>query len=135
MLKPARPSRHWTRLRLEPASRLEGAAAASRPSLDRSSSASFSCTWQSSPTQFPLPLAHIVEGSSEQMSTNLSMRLAETRVISRDAPALGPPLRGHGYVAGDGCCDSIRHVRALLPLNGAFYLAQRFAIDWEQIDD
>jgi len=87
------------------------------------------------PNAVPTTLAHIVEGSSEQMSTNLSMRLAETPVISRDAPALGPPLRGHGYVAGDGCCDSIRHVRAVLPLNGAFYLAQRFAIDWEQIDD
>ncbi|RVA20631.1 M23 family metallopeptidase, partial [Mesorhizobium sp. M7A.F.Ca.US.001.01.1.1] len=40
-----------------------------------------------------------------------------------------------GYVAADGCCDSIRHVRALLSLDGKFYLAQRFAIDWEQIDD
>src|SRR5215210_6965228 len=69
------------------------------------------------------------------MSINLSMRLAETSVIAKDAPSLGPPLRGRGYVAGDGCCDSIRHVRALLPLNGAFYLAQRFAIDWERIDD
>lgn len=49
--------------------------------------------------------------------------------------ALGPPLRGKGYVAADGCCDSIRHVRALLSLDGKFYLAQRFAIDWEQIDD
>jgi hypothetical protein len=83
----------------------------------------------------PTTLAHVIEGSSDQMSTDLSMRLAETSVIVRDAPALGPPLRGHGYVAADGCCDSIRHVRALLPLNGIFYLSQRFAIDWEQIDD
>jgi hypothetical protein len=47
---------------------------------------------------------------------------------------LGPPLIGAGYVAADGCCDSIRHVRALLALNGHFTLAQRFAIDWEQIE-
>ena len=46
---------------------------------------------------------------------------------------LGPPLKGEGYLAGDGCCDTIRHVRALLPLNGRFALAQRFAIDWEQV--
>lgn len=46
-----------------------------------------------------------------------------------------PPLRGHHYIAGDGCCDTVGHVRALLPLNGQFRLAQRFAIDWEQIDD
>jgi len=83
----------------------------------------------------PTTLAHVIEGSSDQMSANLSMRMAETSVIVRDAPALGPPLRGHGYVTADGCCDSIRHVRALLPLNGIFYLSQRFAIDWEQIDD
>ncbi len=47
---------------------------------------------------------------------------------------MGPPLIGKGYVAGDGCCDSIRHVRALLSLDGRFALAQRFAIDWEQAD-
>ncbi|MFO1119964.1 MAG: hypothetical protein U1E38_07665 [Rhodospirillales bacterium] len=48
---------------------------------------------------------------------------------------LGPPLRGRNYIAGDSCCDTIRHVRALLPLNGRFWPAQRFAIDWEQVDD
>ena len=37
-------------------------------------------------------------------------------------------------MVGDGCCDSIRHVRALLPLDGHLYLAQRFAIDWERVD-
>ena len=46
---------------------------------------------------------------------------------------LSPPLKGQGYLAGDGCCDTIRHVRALLPLNGRLALAQRFAIDWEQV--
>lgn len=55
--------------------------------------------------------------------------------VSRVAPpVLGPPLIGKGFVAADGCCDTIRHVRALLPLNGSFALAQRFAIDWEQVD-
>ena len=83
----------------------------------------------------PAKLAHIVEVSSEQLNTDLSMRLAEVSVITADVPALGAPLRGSGYVAGDGCCDSIRHVRALLALNGTFYLSQRFAIDWERIDD
>jgi peptidase M23-like protein len=85
--------------------------------------------------RIPDTLAHIVEGSSEQLNTDLSLRLAETSVITTDVPALGAPLRGDGYVAGDGCCDSIRHVRALLALNGTFHLSQRFAIDWERIDD
>jgi hypothetical protein len=83
----------------------------------------------------PAALAHIVDAAIEQPKTDVSMRLADTSVVSAQAPVLGAPLRGRGYVAGDGCCDSIRHVRALLALNGAFYLAQRFAIDWEQIDE
>jgi len=47
---------------------------------------------------------------------------------------LDAPLHGARYIAGDGCCDSTRHVRATLPLNGTAFDAQRFAIDWEQLD-
>ena len=86
-------------------------------------------------TPVPATLAHAVEASFEQPAADFSMRLAETSVVATAPPALGPPLRGRGFIAGDGCCDSIRHVRALLSLNGSFYLAQRFAIDWEQADD
>jgi len=48
---------------------------------------------------------------------------------------LDAPLRGERFIAGDGCCDSTRHVRATLPLNGRAITAQRYAIDWEQIDE
>lgn len=65
--------------------------------------------------------------------------LVETAAHIDVAPAadlvLEPPLRGARYIAGDGCCDSTRHIRATLPVNGAMYTAQRFAIDWEQLDD
>lgn len=47
---------------------------------------------------------------------------------------LDAPLKGVGYIAGDGCCDSKRHIRATLALNGGAFNAQRFAIDWEQLD-
>jgi peptidase M23-like protein len=83
----------------------------------------------------PAALAHVIEASAEQQNPDVSMRVAQTPVIAADVAMLGPPLRGSGYVAADGCCDSVRHVRALLALNGTFYLAQRYAIDWEQIDD
>jgi hypothetical protein len=63
-----------------------------------------------------------------------TLTIAETPVNDAPAVVLGPPLVGKGFIAGDGCCDSIRHVRALLPLDGRFTLAQRFAIDWEQAD-
>ncbi|MCI0480025.1 MAG: M23 family metallopeptidase, partial [Candidatus Dadabacteria bacterium] len=51
-----------------------------------------------------------------------------------DAIVIGPPLEGKGWVAADGCCDSTRHVRAIMPINDKLRTAQRFAIDWEMIN-
>jgi hypothetical protein len=48
--------------------------------------------------------------------------------------SIGPPLRGAGYVSADSCCDASRHTRAAMPVNGHVWLAQRFAVDWEQLD-
>jgi hypothetical protein len=44
------------------------------------------------------------------------------------------PLRGDGYVSADSCCDATRHTRAAMPINGRVYVAQRYAVDWEQLD-
>ena len=52
-----------------------------------------------------------------------------------EAPVLGPPLEaGKGYVAADGCCHSERHIRAALTIGNSTFVAQRWAIDWEQLD-
>lgn len=62
-------------------------------------------------------------------------------IVARTVPAaptalvLEPPLRGALYIAGDACCDSTRHVRATLPLDGQLFTSQRFAVDWEQLDE
>jgi hypothetical protein len=48
---------------------------------------------------------------------------------------IAPPLRGDRYVSADSCCDASRHTRAALPVNGRVWLAQRYAVDWEQLDD
>jgi hypothetical protein len=48
---------------------------------------------------------------------------------------IGPPLRGTGYISADSCCDATRHTRAALPVNGRIWVAQRYAVDWEQVDD
>jgi hypothetical protein len=59
--------------------------------------------------------------------------VAETDV-TRDAPiVLAPPLRGERWVAAASCCKSY-HRRAALPVNGERHLAQRYAIDWMQLD-
>jgi hypothetical protein len=47
---------------------------------------------------------------------------------------IGPPLTGVNYVAADSCCHAARHTRAALPVNGRVWLAQRYAVDWEQLD-
>ena len=86
----------------------------------------------------PRSITHRISGIAVQQGrpdTPFTVTIAETPVIDANPVLLGPPLIGKGYLAGDGCCDTIRHVRALLPLNGRFALAQRFAIDWEQVDD
>jgi hypothetical protein len=60
---------------------------------------------------------------------------ARTRVIHRAPALLGPPLQGSRWIAADGCCLARRHVRAFQPVGGGMFLAQRYAIDWEQVDD
>jgi hypothetical protein len=56
-------------------------------------------------------------------------------VSDAPVPVLGPPLvPGSGYIAADGCCDSVRHRRAGLSVDNGLWYAQRFAVDWEQLD-
>ena len=57
-----------------------------------------------------------------------------TTVDRREIAQIGPPLSGDNYVSADSCCDATRHTRAALPVNGKVYLAQRYAVDWEQLD-
>jgi len=84
------------------------------------------------PAAIPRTISHRLTTTSKEQS------VAATAGCTSVAPPTGlvleAPLRGTRYVAGDGCCDSTRHVRATLPLNGTAYGAQRFAIDWEQLD-
>ncbi len=57
-----------------------------------------------------------------------------TTVDKRTVALIGPPLRGERYIAADSCCDATRHTRAALPVNGRVWVAQRYAVDWEQMD-
>jgi Peptidase family M23 len=55
-------------------------------------------------------------------------------VDRRKVVLVGPPLHGDRFISADSCCDATRHTRAALPVNGRVWLAQRFAVDWEQLD-
>jgi Peptidase family M23 len=57
-----------------------------------------------------------------------------TAVDKRSVVSIGPPLRGDRYISADSCCDATRHTRAALPVNGRVWVAQRYAVDWEQMD-
>ncbi len=56
--------------------------------------------------------------------------------VSRAIRVIGPPLKGNHWVATNGCCGAGSvHRGAGLAVNGGIYFAQRFAIDWLQLDD
>jgi hypothetical protein len=56
--------------------------------------------------------------------------------VSRDmAVVLDPPLAGRRWLVGGGCCfPPSYHRTATLSVNGAFHAAQRFAVDFVQLD-
>jgi hypothetical protein len=57
-----------------------------------------------------------------------------TSVDKQAVAVVSPPLRGDHYISADSCCDATRHTRAALPVNGRLWVAQRYAVDWEQTD-
>jgi len=65
----------------------------------------------------------------------LTEEVGPVEVDRRNVVVIGPPLRGSNYLAADSCCDATRHTRAALPINGRVWVAQRYAVDWEQLDD
>jgi len=59
---------------------------------------------------------------------------APTRVARRDAVVVAPPLRGSGWIVGNGCCSTLTSHRAgLLPVDGALHEGERFAIDFIRV--
>ena len=65
---------------------------------------------------------------------NISETGATVSVDRQPVVQIGPPLRGVGYISADSCCDATRHTRAAMPIDGRVWIAQRFAVDWEQVN-
>ena len=92
------------------------------------------------PSSAPVPqrLAHRMTARATAAppgQQEISETGGETMVDRQDVVVIGPPLQGERYLSADSCCDATRHTRAALPVNGRIWLAQRFAVDWEQLDD
>jgi hypothetical protein len=85
----------------------------------------------------PAELTHriVVSMQPKQAAVALNYELAPTKVTRREAVVLAPPLRGSGWVVANGCCSAFTaHRGTVLPVNGAPHVAERFAIDFVQID-
>lgn len=56
--------------------------------------------------------------------------------VGAPAVVIAPPLRGPRWLAMNGCCDSITsHRGAVMAIDGRLRAAERFAIDWVQLDE
>lgn len=63
-----------------------------------------------------------------------SYRTGPVRVKRRVAMTVAPPLRGTGWIVGNGCCsDFTSHRSALLGIDGGLHDTERFAIDFIQV--
>ena len=61
--------------------------------------------------------------------------MAHVELSRAPLSVLAPPLRGEGWVAVNGCCNSdIVHRGSEQSINGALYNSQRYAIDWMRLD-
>ncbi len=84
----------------------------------------------------PTRLSHRLSLTAEAAppgSQELTEEVPAIDVSSSQVPIGQNPLRGDGYVSADSCCAN-RHRRAALSINNEVFLAQRFAVDWEQVD-
>ncbi len=67
--------------------------------------------------------------------TKLSFAGVPTPVSRRKAVVVSPPLRGGKWVVGNGCCATLNaHRGATLSINGTIHVAERFAIDFVQLN-
>jgi hypothetical protein len=92
------------------------------------------------PADMPIPkrLVHHLSAhvaAAPPGSQDLRESGGETPVARSDVIVVAPPLRGERFISADSCCDASRHTRAVLPVNGGVFLAQRFAVDWEELDE
>jgi hypothetical protein len=86
--------------------------------------------------RLPTHLVHRLVTSSQPRSSvsATTFMAAPTPVSQRQAVVVAPPLRGPGWVVGNGCCaDFTSHRASVLSINGGLHAGERFAIDFFQI--
>jgi hypothetical protein len=87
----------------------------------------------------PTALTHNVGVSLAQpmpplLAGTMTVNVAPVTVQTRKPVVISPPLAGPKWLDGNGCCDMTAHRMALNPINGQLWAAERFAIDYVQLD-
>jgi hypothetical protein len=54
-------------------------------------------------------------------------------VVAENPIVISPPLRGGDWLAANGPGNNAAHRRAVVPIGGQAYIAQRYAIDWAKL--
>ncbi len=87
------------------------------------------------PTSLEHVLTVIPETPSEPLlPETITETVAPVTVSTRTPIEVDPPVRGPGWLDGNGCCVVTPHRGAVSPLAGQFWAAERFAIDYVQLD-
>lgn len=92
--------------------------------------------WLSLDEQTPVP-AYITHRIAVKIGDFPEEMIVSTpRVaVGKNPIVISPPLKGDGWLAANGPSNTSGHRRAMLPVDGAAHIAQRFAIDWVQKRD
>jgi len=90
------------------------------------------------PSAVPAVLHHSLTarsnaGAGQNDRPEIKIKDLEIKVRTGKQLVLSPPLRGDGWLAGNGPSNTSGHRRALIAAGGAEHIAQRFAIDWVQL--
>lgn len=86
--------------------------------------------------KIPRRLTHRLRIATKPLNTTSAhdYLAGPTPVAKRTALVVAPPLRGDGWIVGNGCCEALTsHRGALLPVNGSLSNGERYAIDFIQV--
>jgi Peptidase family M23 len=67
------------------------------------------------------------------ITATMEEKVAPVTVQTRKPAVISPPLDGPNWLDGDSCCDMTAHRNALNALDGTLWGAERFAIDYIQL--
>ena len=85
-----------------------------------------------SPSDIPVSLVHRLGVKVGDYPEEMTLEGSRIGVLQKPV-VISPPLRGSEWLAANGPSNISGHRRALIPIDGHAYIAQRFAIDWLQL--